>query len=177
MKREIVIHFSLWFAFFVFLLLVKNHLTLDYWSFWLGGLIGIILPDIDHLVYVFFVKPADLTSQRVNFLLKKKEVGRTVSLIYETRDERKDLIFHTSIFQIVFLVLTFLLVTSSTSIFGKGLALSFSFHLLVDQLIDLNELKSLDNWGKLFPFNLDYKKSKIYLLASFFLVCIMGFLM
>jgi hypothetical protein len=177
MKREIFIHLSFWFCFFVFVSLAKNFLSISYWPFWVGGLLGVILPDIDHLIYVFFMNPQDLTSQRVSFLLRKKEIKRVVSLLYETREERNGLVLHTFLFQIIFLVLTFLIVTSSDSIFGRGLVLSFSLHLMIDQLIDLVDLKDLRNWGRVLPFELDLLKSKIYLGASFLLICVMGFLM
>lgn len=177
MRRELFIHFSFWLYFFVFISLVKHFLSLSYWPFWVGGILGVILPDIDYLIYVFFMNPQDLTSQRVNFLLRKKEIGRTISLLYETREERKGLIFHTSLFQIIFLVLTFLIISSSTSIFGIGLVLSFSLHLMVDQLIDLVDTKNLNNWGNILPFELDLRRSEIYLGATFLLLCVMGFVM
>ncbi|MGA3291550.1 MAG: hypothetical protein ABSC49_00165 [Candidatus Microgenomates bacterium] len=177
MRRDLFIHFSFWIFFFVALSLVRGFLVLDYWPFWLGGLVGVILPDIDHLIYVFFMSPQDLTSQRVNFLLGKKEVGRAIELLYETRSERKGLIFHTIFFQVIFLALTFWLMSSSVSIFGKGLVLSFSLHLLVDQLIDLTELKNLDNWKGIFPVNFNFRQSETYFGVVIFLICIMGFLM
>jgi hypothetical protein len=135
------------------------------------------LPDIDHLVYVFFLSPQELTSQRVNFLVNKKEIKRAVELLYETRSERRGLIFHTFFFQIIFLILTFWLVSSSASLFGRGLVLSFALHLSVDQLTDLIDIKSLDTWAKFLTINLDQRKAEIYCFAGFILVSIMGFLM
>jgi len=177
MRRDFFIHFAFWFFFFVLISIAKNTLSVAYWPFWVGGLFGLFLPDIDHLVYVFFLGPQELTSQRINFLLKKKEIGRTLSLLYETRDERRGLIFHTNIFQLIFLILTFLIVTSSTSVFATGLVLSFVLHLSIDQLMDLVDLKNLSNWGKILPFELDLRKSQIYWLVILLLICIMGFLM
>ena len=133
-----------------------------YWPFVLGGLFGIILPDVDHILYVYFIKPQDLSSQRVNYLVNKKELIRGVELLYETRNERKGLIFHSILFQLIFLVLTFWIVSSSGSFFGMGLTLSFALHLSVDQLIDITELGNLDNWFSNLPFKLDLKQSKIY---------------
>jgi hypothetical protein len=177
MRREIFIHIAFWFSFFVLVSLFKGFLTPSYWPFWVGGVLGLILPDIDHLVYVFFMNPQDLTSQRVNFLLRKKEFRRTISLLYETREERKNLVFHTFLFQAIFLVLTFLIISSSSSIFGIGLVLSFALHLSVDQLIDLVDMKNLANWGNVLPFELDFSKSKIYFIIALLLVFVMGLLM
>lgn len=176
MRRELFIHFAFWFSFFVLLTLVKQLFSLSYWPFWLGGLIGMFLPDVDHLIYVYFLQPQELTSQRVNFLLERREVKRTLELLYETRSERHGLIFHTVFFQLIFLILTFWIMTSSGSFFGKGLVLSFSIHLLVDQMVDLNDLRNFDNWIKNFPFSFDLRQAQIYFLAACLAVFIFGFL-
>jgi hypothetical protein len=177
MKRELFIHLAFWFSFFVFISLFRHFLALSYWPFWVGGLVGVFLPDIDHLIYVFFLSPQELTSQRVNFLLGRKEIKRLIELLYETRSERRGLIFHTFFFQIIFLTLTFWLVSSSASLFGKGLVLSFALHLSIDQLTDLIDMKDLSNWTKFLPISLDFRKSEIYWSAGIILVSLMGFLM
>jgi len=177
MRKEIFVHFAFWFSFFILVSIFKGYSTLGYWPFWVGGIVGTILPDIDHLIYVFFLNPQELTSQRVNFLLQKKEIFRVIALLYETRNERKNLIFHTFLFQAIFLVLTFFIITSSASLLVRGIVLAFSLHLLVDQLADILELKNLSNWGEFFSFERDYGKSIIYFSASILLVCVMGFLM
>lgn len=177
MKRDLFVHFSFWFSFFVLISLVKHHFNLGYWPFWLGGVFGTLLPDIDHLIYVFFLSPQELTSQRVNFLLGRREIKRLIELLYETRTERRGLVFHTIFFQLIFLALTFFIMTSSVSIFAKGLVLAFALHLSVDQIIDLTGLKNLDNWKRYLPFDLDSRKSVIFTAASTLLTCIMGLLM
>lgn len=177
MKRDFFIHFSFWFSFFVLISVVRHFLTLGYWPFWLGGAVGVFMPDLDHLLYVLFLDPQDLTSQRVASLWEKREYKRIVELLYETRSERRVLAFHTILFQVIFLVLTFWIMSSSASLFGKGLVLSFALHLSVDQIVDLTDMKNLSNWTKSLPINLDLKKSKIYWLAGVLLVSAMGLLM
>lgn len=177
MKRELFIHFSFWFFFFVLVAVVKHYFDLNLWPFWVGGLVGVILPDIDHLIYVYFIKPTDLTSQRINYLVNKKSLARSVELLYETRSERKGLIFHTIFFQAIFFVLTFWMLSSSGSYFGRGLVLSFILHLSVDQLMDLNDDKSLENWFTNLPFKLDYKQSKKYWIISTAIILLIGGLM
>lgn len=98
------------------------------------------------------------------------------TLLYETRTERKGLIFHTLFFQVIFLILTFWMLTSSGSPFGRGMVLAFALHLSVDQLMDLIDLKSFDNWFRFFPIELDFGKSKIYWAASTVLLLVFGFL-
>lgn len=177
MKRELFIHYAYWFAFFVFVALVKHYFTLADWGFWLGGIIGNVLPDLDHVIYFYFVSPTDLTSQRFDFLAHKKSFGRMIELMYETRSERHGLIFHTIFFQIIFLILTFWMLSSSGSLFGKGLVLSFALHLSIDQLLDLTETEHLNNWMKYLPFKLNGDQTRLYWLGSTVLLLIFGFLL
>lgn len=176
MKREIFLHFAFWFSFFVFVTLINRFFSLSYWPLWVGGILGTMLPDVDHLIYVFFLQPQELTSQRINFLIDKHEVKRIVTLLYETRSERRGLIFHTAFFQLIFLVLTFWMVTSSGSLFGKGIVLAFSLHLLIDQIVDLTEMKTFDNWLRFSPWYLDLPKAKIYWLVILILTLLFGLL-
>ena len=177
MKREIFLHFSFWFSFFVFTAITKHYLALPYWGFWLGGVIGTILPDIDHIIYFYLVKPAELTSQRFNFLLEKRQIGKMFLLLYGTRGERNELIFHTIFFQLIFFVLTFWMLSSSGSIFGRGLVLAFSLHLLIDQVIDFTDLGGLANWFKNLPITLDLHQSKIYWVVILIATILMGVFM
>lgn len=177
MKKEIFIHFSLFFLFFVVVLFTKGFFNLSSWPFWLGGLIGTLLPDLDHLIYVYFLRPQELTSQRVSYMLGKRELVRSLELLASTRSERTKLIFHTAFFQIIFIILSFLIFTSSPSFFGRGLALSFYLHILIDQAVDLREIGNLDAWFRDFPINLDIQKQKVYWWLMAFVALILGFLM
>lgn len=177
MKRELFLHFAFWFSFFILITLSKGHFNLAYWPFWLGGIAGTFLPDIDHLIYVYFTKPQELTSQRVNYLVGKKELIKSVAILYETRSQRSGLIFHSVYFQLLFFVLMFWIMSSSSSIFGKGLALAFGLHLLIDQIVDIVEMGNFDNWLKFSPINLSFKNAKIYWAASLLVVFLLGFLL
>jgi hypothetical protein len=99
------------------------------------------------------------------------------SLLYGTSSERKELIFHTIFFQMIFFVLTFWMLSSSGSLFGKGMVLAFGLHLLIDQATDLSEVGNLDNWFKNLPVKLDLVQSKIYWLVATLATLGMGFLM
>jgi hypothetical protein len=148
MKKELLIHVISWLFLFAFITLVRRLFNLTYWPFYLGGLVGTILPDIDHLIYIYILNPHELTSQRVNQLVNNGKLRRMLDLLAETRSERSNLIFHTAFFQIVFIILMFLVVTSSGSLFAKGLVLAFALHLSVDQVVDLFETGNLQNWFK-----------------------------
>lgn len=174
MKKELLTHAIFWLIYFAIIVIVKQYFDITFIPLLIGGLIGIVLPDIDHLIYVYFIKPGDLSSQRVNYLLDKKEIIRSVELLYETREERKELIFHTLYFQAIFFVLMFWVLSSSGSVLGRSLVVSFMMHLSIDQFLDLKNMGNLDNWFKYLPFKLDYNQSKFGWIATTSLVLLVG---
>ncbi len=178
MRKELFIHFAFVISFSIFVFVFKQWFSLYYLPFFIGAIVGTLLPDLDHFLYVYLLGTNDLTSQRANYLMGKREVVRTLDLLAETRYERTRLIFHTALFQLIFLVLTFLLVTSSGSPFGKGLVLAFSLHLLVDQLVDFMALGNLSTWFRNFPLQvyLDKSRETLYWTAILLLVLVFGFI-
>lgn len=134
MKKEIFNHLIYFFAYFVFLTIVNSLYSFFYWPLYVGGLVGLFIPNIDHLLYVFVFKPQELTSIRVKTLVSYKQYKEAIRLLYDTREERVDLIFHTTLFQIIFLSLTFWVVSSSGNLFARGLVLSYLLSLVIFNL-------------------------------------------
>lgn len=174
MKREILLHLLPAILLFALISLFKNYLSINYWPFWVGGLVGTILPDIDHLIYVYFLRPIDLTSQRVVYGLANRNFLSTWQLLAATRTERTQLVLHTAVFQIVFLILSFLVITSSGNLFGRGLVVAFLLHLSIDQIIDLRTTGNLATWFRQIPISLDQKQLFYYTTGMFLLVLILG---
>lgn len=177
MKKELALHFVSTLVLLVLIVLFKRWFNFSYWPLLAGGLLGTFLPDIDHLIYVYFLAPQELTSQRVNSLVEKRDIGRSVALLYETRTERKNLIFHSFYFQIIFLILTFFVISSSGSIFGRGLVGAFFLHLIVDQVVDLRDTGSLDNWFSQAGFSLTSERSNQYIIASIVILLVLTVLL
>jgi len=176
MKKEIFIHFAFLISFLIFVSLFKNYFALAYWPLWAGGLVGTILPDVDHFIYILFLKPYELTSRRANSMLEKRSVLQTLELLAETRYERTKIIFHTAAFQLVFVLLSFWVLTSSGSVFGRGLVLAFLLHLVIDQAVDLNQMGSLSNWFKNFPISIEGRE-KLYWIGNILILLIFSFLL
>lgn len=179
MKREILAHLTSILSLFALIILFRHYFEFRYILFVVGGLIGTILPDIDHLIYVFGFRPHELTSQRVGYMISKKEWLPALEVLYSTRGERRKMVFHTAFFQLIFLLLAFWLLTSSSSLVGRGLVLAFSLHLLIDQLIDLMELDNLDNWFAEPPLVLHFDKTKatLYWFIQLLAVLLFAFLL
>ncbi|OGM12113.1 hypothetical protein A2Z22_03420 [Candidatus Woesebacteria bacterium RBG_16_34_12] len=174
MKKQFYIHFSFLIAYFLIITLIRRWFSLKDIGFWLGGLIGTLLPYSDHFIYVYFLRPIEPMSLEVRSLVGGKNLRRAFELLITTRRERQKMIFHTVYFQIIFLVLTFFVITSSGSIFGRGLVLAFALHLLIDQIIDWMETKNLDNWFLNLPISLDKEQKQLYLLGNIFLLLLFG---
>ena len=138
---------------------------------------GTLLPDADHLLYVYFLKPKEAVSQKVSSLISEKKVRESWDVLAETRTQRPELIFHTAYFQMIFLALTLWVVTSSGNLFGRGLVLAFSLHILIDQFIDLMETKNLDNWFRKTLVIKDKEYRRWYLAANFILLLVLGFVL
>lgn len=101
LRKEIVGHFGLTAIWLLVITLLHFGWRLDLIWFWLGGLAGTFLPDLERF---FYQKPFWVDSQ--------KPPLRNI------------------IFQLVLLAACFYVVTSSASFFGRGLVLAASLRLL-----------------------------------------------
>lgn len=134
MKKDILLRLAFLTSLVILTSVVKKWLSLAYWPYWVGAIIGMALPSLDHFVYVFFQRPYELTPQRVKALWNQKNYMGAISLLYQTRGERTNLIFHSLLFQVIFAVLTFWVVSSSGSPLGRGVVLSFYLNLYLDEI-------------------------------------------
>lgn len=190
MKKEILTHIVFFVSFFLLISLFRRWFGIEYIVFWLGGIVGTFLPDTDHLIYVYFLRPQELTSQRTARMAGNKNYWGMIKLLFDTREERRKLIFHSAFFQVIFVILSFLVITSSGSLFGRGLVLAFFLHLLVDQFVDLTatqdspDIQSQENimnpnplkvWFKGLGISPNKERVLFYWLALVLLFIIFGF--
>lgn len=129
MKKSIINNLTYFFLYFIFITLINKLFSFSHILLYLGGLVGLFLPNLDHLLYVFIFRPFELTSQRIKLLINEKRYKEALILLYQTKEERVDLIFHSLNFQIIFTILTFWVISSSGSIFAKGLVLGSLLNL------------------------------------------------
>jgi len=175
MQKDVLVHYSFALVYFFLITVFREYFSFYYLAFWLGGVLGTLLPDIDHLVYVYVLKPKEAHSEEVVGLIKDKKYKETWNYLVATRQQRVGLIFHSALFQLIFLVFTLYVATSSGSLFGKGLVLAFSLHLFIDQLVDYLDLKKIDNWFTDFPVKLDNRQKIWYLWGVGALLLYLGF--
>ncbi|OGM15710.1 hypothetical protein A2V56_05595 [Candidatus Woesebacteria bacterium RBG_19FT_COMBO_42_9] len=173
MGKELVRHSVSALILLVLVTLLKGWLDLSVWPLWVGGIVGTILPDIDHLLYIY-LNPQELTSQRTVYMAGQGKVLETLKFLAETRSERKNLIFHTFLFQAIFLILAVFVLTSSGSLFGRGLVLAFYLHLLVDAYIDWKETGGMENWLKNSPIAIPQDKIAAYFIVNIILLAFLA---
>ena len=136
---------------------------------------GMVLPDVDYLIYIYALKPEAQISQKATTLIKKKSWIESWNLLSDQRSEHPELIFHSAFFQIIFLIFSFLVVTSSGSLFGIGLVLAFALHLLIDQLVDFFEKGGIKHWFNRLNVTLSNKQERWYILAQIVALLLFGF--
>lgn len=146
MKQEIRRHLALVFVFLILVSLVHWQLKLSLLFFWLGTILGYCLLFLDQVVYCCFQAPHEFNSQRVRRLFSQKQYREGLILLLQTRGERERVIFHSVFFQVVLLVVCFFVLTSSSSLLGKGLVLGLLFHSLFDQLESFRKEGQINNW-------------------------------
>ena len=161
LKKEALIHFGSALLFLLVISLFKRYFSIGYIGFWIGGILGTLAPDIDHLLYLYLLKPQEATSQRVRYMFQKGEVLKTFQLMVSTRSERKDLVFHNLLVQSAFLVLVFWVLSSSGSLLGRGFVLAFGLHLSVDQIVDFLQMDNINNWTKKLPIELTREQAAL----------------
>ena len=131
MKKDVLNYSIYFFVYFLFITLINKLFSFSNWPLYVGGIVGLVLPNLDHLLYCFVFKPFELTSIRAKALITEKRYKEAIVFLYSTKDERKDLIFHSLNFQLIFAVLAFWVVSSSGNLFGRGLVLGFSLNEVV----------------------------------------------
>lgn len=183
MKRSYVIYVVFLVAYFLLISIYKSlqfpeftqgWFRLEFLVFWVGGLIGVFLPDVDHLIYLYALRPHELTSKRVDSLLRSRNYGQTLKLLAQTSEERKELIFHNAPFQMIFWVFVFLVVTSGGSLFGLGLVLGFALHLTLDYAMIIVHKEDPGYWFRKINIKLTDSQYGWYLMGNILLLVVFG---
>lgn len=149
-------------------------------TLWLGALAGTFLLDIDHLIYWFYLRPEKQDSRIARILWEKRDFRGLLFLAARYHDTHTQLIFHSALFQVIFLVLTFYFFTTGDSYFGVGLVAAINIHLLKDEWEEYFEGREahLNDW--LFwqiKTKISLEAQKIYLIVVSFLFAFLSLLL
>src|SRR4030042_2557062 len=175
MKKVLATHLVFTVAFFILFNVYRDWLNLAFMPFWLGALLGTLLPYTDYLIYVYLLKPKEPISQEAATLISQKKIVKAWDVLISNFSDRKGLLIHNASFQTLFLVFSVWMVTSG-SLLGTGLVLAFILHLILDQVMDLVELGNIDNWFVGFPINLDKEQKRWFLAGNALVLLFLGFI-
>lgn len=119
----------------------------DAFLFLVGLGIGSFLLDTDHLIFWFFLNPKSQESVEAKRLLSKKKYKQLLLLLGQTHKSHTSLVFHHFLFQLILLPLALFVFTSTVGVLSRGLLISLSLHLLVDEIADYREdHRHLSRW-------------------------------
>jgi hypothetical protein len=117
--------------------------------FWLGGILGTLLSESDHVVYLLWTEPQQPTSIQFKALLQQKQYRQALNLVIQTAPERRRLPFHNVLLQAILIPFGFFVVTSSGSTLGIGMVMAIYLSLLVTQVVMLMK-NQIDELGRLY---------------------------
>lgn len=119
-----------------FLLLSLLHWGLRFdWGvsgFMVGGILGIMLLDIDRFLYVFYTRSEEESSKIIRQIFKEKRYKEGIISLLNGMGERTELVLHSAIFGPVIFILAIFALTSSGSMVGAGVTLGAYLRYLID---------------------------------------------
>lgn len=181
MKERLIIYVSLFFALLLLVGLFRQWFSVSYLSIYLhflyGAVVGFLIPYLDHLIYIYGIHPDELTSQRVKGYFSKGSLIPGIKLLIASHKERTKFILHTAHFQLIFVIVSFLLISSGVSVFGRGIVVFVLFNLVVEQILELNEKGNLDNWFYAFPFDLSKVQQIAYVVVNMVVLLVFALLL
>lgn len=150
MKQELIRHLSPLAAIFIIIgsfWIFNNVPYLEIVYLFLGFIIGSFLLDVDHFIYWFYLRPNLEESRLAQAAFKSRDIRSLIRLLEETHKNHSNPIFHHYFFQIVLMLITFFVFTSSVNTFTKALLLALNLHLLIDEIDDyIHDKKLLQKW-------------------------------
>ncbi len=105
---------------------------LNLFGFWVGGVIGMVLLDIDRLIHVYVEHPELELSKEVKQKVSEQNWQGAIDTLLAKRFEQNHLAFRSGVFAVIFVPVVFFAFTSASNLFGKGLAAGVMIHFLFD---------------------------------------------
>src|SRR3989344_592877 len=174
MPKQIITLLSVGGLYFALILLLRNFFSLEHLAFVVGGLVGIYVPYLDSVIYVYALRPHEVSSQRVANMVAQSKIGQAAEFISRTNSERSKLVFHSALFQSIFAIFAFFVMSSSSNQLGRGLVLVFLLHYVVLQGSELVKGHTLSGWFSDLHISLTQQASLFYWLIHFGFVVLLG---
>jgi hypothetical protein len=109
--------------------------------------LGSFFLDIDHLIFWFFLKPNLEESRLAKMAIKAKDFKSVYQLLKTSHRTHQNLIFHHYFFQVILVLFTVFILTSTDNFFIASFLIALNLHLLIDEIIDyFYDPKILQKW-------------------------------
>ncbi|MFQ6040911.1 MAG: hypothetical protein ACE5PV_08650 [Candidatus Poribacteria bacterium] len=141
--REFVSHLGVTVVYLLIVSLFTRSFSL---RFWIGGIVGIPLLDIDHLLYLFMNSEEKSCQKFFGIWGERKYQKAIFYLVSLHKNDNKRKLLHNGFFGMAWAVLCLLILMISKSLFLMGLMLSVYLHLLKDIIEDLSDMEHLKGW-------------------------------
>ncbi len=178
MRKNISDNLNITLIYLAVVSVVRFKLDLNLLPFWLGGLIGSVILYSDYFFQVFLVQPELEMSKEAKRRYKTGDYKEVFRYVFDHATEIKSLTFHTILFQVIFTVFAFFIMTSTSSFLGQGIVVGALLSLLTKQYLEIKLNGRLnDDWFSRINVNLPPQSQKIYLLVmAGILVLLTGFI-
>ena len=110
------------------------------WQVWLpvfswfaGGLLGYLVLVLDRLVDIYVTHPDTKLSVFIQDTVNCKQYRKAWQVLQANRHLQLHLVFHSALFQIIWVFLALFTITSTFQLFGKGFILGLGLHLLLEE--------------------------------------------
>lgn len=90
----------------------------------MGSLLGILLLELDYILYAYFLEPTKEFSKTLQGYISHKDIGRAITYIHYHKTEVKDKTLNSALFQIVLGILMIFVMSSDTNLLIKSLIIS-----------------------------------------------------
>lgn len=102
------------------------------WGWWvLGVILGVLILFLDRVAYTY-AYPQEQLSRQFDWYIKQKQYFTALALLDTRRLEQERLTFRSALFMTVWVPLAFFALTSTASLFGKGVVMGLMLHILYD---------------------------------------------
>jgi hypothetical protein len=138
MRRYFSSHLPIALAYGLFVMAIRGnwwpfHVSeLIRWILWLlGTAVGVGILFLDRVAYTY-AYPGEQLSQQFSWLVKNKQYIRAIEALDSRRQEQERLTFRSVLFMALWVFLAFFALTSTSSLFGKGVVMGLMLHILYD---------------------------------------------
>ena len=158
----------------VYLILFKFDSNLmNYGYTLLGGLLGMIFLDLDPIFYAIFINPKDEKSLEIIGYIKSRKFISYLKNVDTYKKEIKDLMLHTSSFQVLVILVAFYVVVIESKVFAQSFLLALYINMIYAQAYEYSLYRNLDNWLKFAsPSKKEFTKIYLFLITAVFIYLI-----